>query len=166
MDGERRGLRDGRGPLRVVWQDSIKAWVAERLPEVGDAGFFEPCRGYAVVGDGDEILAGLVYHDYYPNYQTVQVSLAAATPRWASKRIVGRLLSIPFELYGCRKIWASTLHSNSHALRFIVGVGFEKEAVLTDFYGEGKHAVVTSFGRDAWLERYGNGQEQQGTPGA
>lgn len=112
------------------------------------------------------MLAGVVYHDYYPQYRTVQVSLAAANPRWATKRIVGRLLSIPFELYGCRKIWASTPHTNARALRFNAGIGFVKEAVLSDFYGDGAHAIVTSLSRDLWAERYGNGQVLQGTAAA
>ncbi|MBM3346848.1 MAG: hypothetical protein FJY55_10190 [Betaproteobacteria bacterium] len=146
--------------MRVEYSPEAVDWVACRLPEVGSGGFSSNTQGVAVVAEGDRsILAGAVYHDYYPDYGTIQISLAAATPRWASRRIIGQILSIAFERYGCHKIWASTLHSNSHALRFILGVGFEKEALLTDFFGPGRHSIATSMTRDQWAERYTHGQK-------
>lgn len=146
--------------MRLVHSYAMREWVGSRLPFVGPEGFNYTSQGWAVVSEKDgAVLAGVVYHDYYPDYGTVQVSLAAATPRWATRRTIGQLLAIPFERFGCHKIWSSILFSNRRALRFNLGIGFTREALLADYFGMDNHAIVTSLTKQAWAERYCHGQE-------
>lgn len=136
----------------------VAAWVAGRMAQYmpSDPPEFGKSRGYTVVGEDDEtILAGVVFHDYSPKFGTCQVSVAADSARWATRRIIRELLSVPFYGYGCRKVWSIMAQSNERAIKFNLGIGFKREAILSSAFGPKAHAVVTSLRRGQFEHLYG-----------
>ncbi|CAB4139856.1 hypothetical protein UFOVP353_59 [uncultured Caudovirales phage] len=123
----------------VDWgkSDFFAKWTEERIPHVTD---FGPCAALGVVS-GDKVLAGVVFHDYQPDFKTIQLSMAADSPRWATRNIIKELLSYPFFQLGVEKVWTSTPHTNERAIKFNKGIGFKQEAVLAKHFGD-RHAVV------------------------
>lgn len=117
---------------------AVADWVGSRIPHVST---FGPCTGIAVLNE-DRILAGVVYHDYQPDFGTVQLSMAADNPRWAKKEIIAGLLQYPFEQLGCYKVWTATPVENTMALRVNEHIGFLREAVLNSMFGKGRHGVL------------------------
>lgn len=129
----------------------ISKWVAERIPHVTD---FGPCAALGVVTD--RLIAGIVFHDYQPECKTIQLSMAADSPTWASKEIIKELLSYPFNQLGVQKVWTATPHTNERAIKVNKKIGFKQEAVLARHFGD-RHAVICRmFKRD--YERLFNGQ--------
>ena len=120
--------------------EKVAAWVARQLPHVGDAGFGS-CRAVAIV-NGDKPLGAIVYHDYSPQYGTVQISMATRSPLWAQPQTVRDLLAIPFDQYRCNRVWTCIPSDNERAQRFNRGIGMVREAVLRDVFGRKRNGVV------------------------
>jgi RimJ/RimL family protein N-acetyltransferase len=126
--------------MRVLYghDANIAAWVQARIPNITS---FGQCSALGVISGDGKPLAGIVFHDYQPAYGTIQISMAAESPRWASRRIIGEILSYPFKQLGVRKIWTATPLKNERAIRFNKGIGFKQEAVLANQFGD-DHAVI------------------------
>lgn len=120
------------------YTDKVAPWVAHHIPHVTD---FGPCEALAVMR-GDYIIAGVVYHDYQPTCDSIQLSMAAVSPRWAKKEIIAGLLKYPFEQLGCYRLFTATPIDNEKALKVNVHIGFTREAVLHSAFGKNRHCVI------------------------
>ena len=146
----------------------LAAWAAARIPHVGDGGF-GPCWAVGVAR-GRALAAVVVLHDFQPTLGTVQLSAAAASPRWASRQVVGAILGAAFlGRLGApvRRVWMAMPHTNRRAIRFAKGVGFVVEATLREHFAPRVHAVVCGMLDREWKKRYveaGHGQESAGRP--
>ena len=136
----------------------VAQWVAQRVKG------FSPNPGqYVAIGiaDGQRLIAGAVYHDYTRN--GIGMTLAADSPRWATKGNIAALLRYPFEQLNVRRITVSAERKNSRSRKLIEGVGFKLEGVLREGFGAGKDAILYGMlKKDAvrWLERKYDGQIQ------
>lgn len=146
--------------MRVLYghDAEISKWVADKIQHVTE---FGPCAALGVAS-GDRFYAGIVFHDYQPECKTIQLSMAAESPRWASRKIIKELLAYPFLQLGVQKVWTATPHTNERAIKFNKGIGFKQEAVLARHFGD-RHAVICRmFKRD--YERLFNGQISAKSP--
>lgn len=138
--------------LLVGDDEGVSRWVQGNIPHCPTD--FGPCVAIGVVDTSGNPMAGVVYHDYQKEFGTIQLSVAAVTPRWATKNVIRGLLMYPFHQLGCHLIWASTPHKNERVIRFNKGIGFTQEAVLRDRYGPGVHAVIFRMMRTAFDNKY------------
>lgn len=125
--------------MRLVFgqDEKIAEWVACRIPHM--MGSF---RDYAAIGVAtDKLIAGVVYHDHFPSYRHIQISMAADDPRWAQRGVIRGLLAYPFEQLGCERITLTVPHTSHRVLKFTKGIGFVSEGVLRRGFGDA-HAVV------------------------
>lgn len=99
-------------------------------------------------------MAGIVFHDYQEHFKTIAFSIAADSARWATKRLIGRILTYPFEELGMNKLWTATPSSNERALRLAKGLGFTREAVLARHFGK-DHAVINRMFAHDYRRLYG-----------
>lgn len=134
--------------------ESLARWAAQQIPHVGAAGF-GPCKAIGVAKNR-KLWAVCVYHNYAPSYGVCEISFAAVTPRWATKENIRRLLSVPFDQYGCRKVCLTIPHDNARALRFCTGIKFRKEATLRHHFAPGRHAVILSMLRNEYRQHWSN----------
>jgi RimJ/RimL family protein N-acetyltransferase len=126
--------------------EALAAWAAARIPHVGAAGL-GPCTAIGVAsGDDadDELYAVAVFHDWQKAAKTLQVSMAARSPRWATQGTIRALLHYVFEQAGANKLWVAIPDNNSRAIRFNLGIGMVREAVLRHHCGWNRHAVILS----------------------
>lgn len=142
----------------ITGRDALFArWAAEKIPTIGKA---ENFGKYIAVGvatgraSTDKLQAVIVYHDYYPQYGHCQLSVAAADPRWVSKRNIRALLSIPFYQYRCHTVRISTVHTNERVIRLAEAIGFKRETTLADFFGKGRHAAVCRMSIGFYEKKY------------
>jgi RimJ/RimL family protein N-acetyltransferase len=127
--------------------------VAQALEvEPGD---LEPCQAIGVMR-GNELAAGVVYHEYRPEQGDCEMSIAARTPRWASRAAIRTLLAYPFVQLDCRRVTARVRSDNERALRFDLGIGFQVEGRLKSWYAPGVDCVMLGLMRDDWKRgKYG-----------
>lgn len=142
--------------MRLVFgrDEAIADWVISHIPALRGSSF-GPCSAIGVEGSNGGQLAGVVYHDYQPAFATIQLSIAAESPRWATKSIVTQILSYPFDQLAVRKVWAAVPHTNDRALRLIKGLGFVQEGVLKHHFGP-SHAVMWRLLKEDYRRRYGD----------
>lgn len=131
----------------------VSHWVAQHIPHM--RGDFGPSSAIGIVDENNQPMAGVVFHDYQEAYGTIQLSAAAESPRWATKKLIGAILRYPFRQLRVHKVWTATEHENHRAIKFNKGVGFTQEATLKDHFGTGKHAVICRMLKRDFERRYG-----------
>lgn len=131
----------------------VSEWVQRNIPHMVTG--FGPASAIGVVDETGQPMAGVVFHDYQPAYGTIQLSAAAVSPRWASRRLVASILRYPFGDLKVHKVWTATQHKNERALKFNRGVGFTQEGTLKDHFGVGVHAVICRMLAPDYEARYG-----------
>lgn len=124
--------------------EQIAAWVVSNIPRMA-GGVFGPGRAIGVADSADRIIAGVVFHDYQPTCKTIQISMAASTPKWATRRTIAGLLRYPFHQLGVNKVWTASPASNTRAIRFNEGIGFKREAVLERHFGDDDAVICCMF---------------------
>ncbi len=137
--------------LLIGFDEQIARWTAERIPHVSD---FGPCTAIGVTR-GPLLLAGVVYHDYQPDAETIQLSMASASPMWAKRSIIGGLLRYPFEQLGVFKVWTATPIDNVRAIKTNEHIGFKREATLAHHFGRKRHAVICRILAPDYFRLYG-----------
>lgn len=134
--------------MRLVWDqsDAVAAWVAKRCPYVVRG--FDPCVAAGVVSeDGRVLLGGVVFHHFHPEFKTIEVSLAAITPRWLTRRILQQLMAYPFDQLKCQRITTGTPKKYKAARKFLQTFGFKHEGTVRKGFGN-DDAIIS--GLMAW----------------
>lgn len=108
----------------------IAAWVASRIEFMAANPDFGPCIAIGVVDEAGNLLAGVVLHDYHPDWGAVSMSHAALTPKWLTKRIISGIMSVPFVQYGVGRVTATTPRKAASACQFLRKFGFRQEGVI------------------------------------
>lgn len=141
-------------PLRWASDSNAKrlaeTYLKERIPHLGGGGI--GAAQYGVVVNEGRALAVVAFHQYDTLARTMQISMAADVPRWATKQTIRDLLLYPFERAGVFKVWTMQPDHDAgrRAARFNEGIGFRREAILPDQYGPGVGAIVTAMTRPEW----------------
>lgn len=130
------------------FDEHVANWVAERVPQVQRG--FGPCKAIGVSKDG-VLIAGFVYLHWSPEAGTIEMGLAADSPKWATRRVIHFLLTYPFVDCDCQRITLVTSAQNDRANRLAEGLGFKREAVLERAFGPSEDAVIMRLFREEWL---------------
>ncbi len=123
-------------------------WIVSRVPHM-HGGTFGQCAAAGVVVNG-VMAAGVVFHEWQPEYRTMQLSMAADSPRWASPDVLRGLFRYAFVRAGVNKLWTCTPHTNTRALKFNLGIGMKQEAMLRHHFGPKSHAAICSMTAAEW----------------
>lgn len=161
---ERKPLAFAGVRMKIIHdkQTEVMDWVAARMPlmfgdSIKHAG---PYAALGVVDDKGELIAGTIFNDYHPTFSTIQVHLAADTPRWATTNIVRGILAYPFLQLRVNKVWGATPAYLERVLRFNKGIGFTREGVLRHHFGPNQHAVITGMLEKEYRKLYLNDQKE------
>jgi RimJ/RimL family protein N-acetyltransferase len=116
----------------VYGHDAVIAeWVRARAPHA-DNGF----EKYTAIGveHAGEIVAGCVYNEYRGH--SMHVSIASATPRWATRKTLRAFFGYPFLQLQVKRLTAYTGKSMSSVRRFLERLGFVQEGVLRSGFAD------------------------------
>lgn len=102
---------------------------------------FGECRAIGV-GIGGTIVAGFVYFNWFPEARTIEMGLAADTPRWATRSTIRALLAYAFVTCNAQRITLVTSEANDKAIKVALGTGFKREALIERAYGPNENAVL------------------------
>lgn len=141
------------------------SWTVSKIPHVDNERGFGPARAVGVAtghGPEDKLYAVVVFHDYQPECRTVQMSVAAKNPRWATRGLFKRIYDIPFLEFGVNKVWSAIPHTSERVVKFCKITGMKQEATLVDHFGPGVHAVICRMTRREFERRYLRGSASSG----
>lgn len=137
----------------------VASWVQRKI---NHADF----HNYVAIGllENNRLIAGVVYHNHYPAFRGIEMSIAAETPRWASREAIRCFLSYPFIQLRCKRVTACVGARNDRAKRFLPGIGFRKEGTIRQGYGNEDVVIYGMLYSEAkrWLynsKRLKNGQK-------
>lgn len=139
-------------------------WAAKRIP------WLKPHASMKALGviEGPDLshplLAVCIYHGYVEPqvidgktwYGLCEISFAASSPKWATRRTISNLLRIPFMQYNCRKVMTVIPSTNKRAIRFNEGIGLKAEGTLRHQYAKGVHACIFGMLRSEFDARWLN----------
>lgn len=125
----------------VGHDEALCRWVESRI-DWGPGGAFPPGTPAIGVARGDKLLCAVVYHDYQPDFGTVQITMASSSPMWARRENIRALLHYPFRQIQCYKVWWLTRADNTHGIKTFEHVGFKREATLAHQFGRKRHGIV------------------------
>lgn len=134
---------------RFLINDSrVTKFVAE---SVGSADFTSH-TSIGVERDG-EVIAGVIYENW--NGKNVFMHVAARCgSRWLTKGFAKLVFGYAFSALGVSRITGVVPESNSHALRFDSGMGFEHEATLKGAAPDGGDLLVLRMFKEScrWIK--------------
>ncbi|MDP3740367.1 MAG: GNAT family protein [Hyphomonadaceae bacterium] len=148
--------------LLFGFDEQLAKWACARIPWAD----YQPTMKAVGVADGSEadakLLAVCVYHSYLPVrmidgkpwYGVCEISFAADSARWASRRTITNLLRIPFLQYNCRKVTTVIPSTNKRAIRFNEGIGLKPEGTLRHHFAKGVHACIHGMMKPEFEQRW------------
>ncbi len=149
--------------MRLVcgYDEVVKAWVAQRIP--GCDGF-GPATAIGVVDRNDDLVGGVVFHDYQPTYGNIQVSFAGDRANWLTPSLVRGILSYPFYQLGTARITSLTPKRNRRARQFLQKFGFRHEGTVRAGFGT-DDAIISGLMRTEWENHRFYGKKHSTSPG-
>lgn len=131
--------------MRVVWEVPEAVEFVRALTGVRA---FDNCRTAAVV-HGDKMVAGVVFHNYSPEYGLIEVSAGAIDPRWATRTVLQTLFGYVFEI--AQTCIARTAEENTRTRRLWKAFGAQ-EYILPRLRGREASEAILLLTDDAWMQ--------------
>lgn len=132
----------------------VAGWVASHIPSMMGEGF-GPCSAIGVASETGEPIAGVVYHNHFPQYRNIELSVAAISPKWLTRPIITSLLRYPFVQLGVQRLTVVTpANRQTSVWRFLTKFGFKQEGLIRKGLGT-QDAVVWGLLASEWrFNRY------------
>lgn len=131
--------------LRTVYGEDqvIVPWVCEKLKIIDPF----PCVTIGVARN-DELVAAALYNNMQMNLagrpNSIEISFVTIDKRWASRAIIGHLLSYPFGQLRVKRAQSTVSKRNKHVRQFLERLGFKYEGTGRQAWPEGGDACVYS----------------------
>ncbi len=122
---------------------AVSAWTAARIE--GCARGFGKCKAIGVVHGGD-LIAGVVFHDWNPEAEIIELSAAATDRRWMTRNNFTEILNYPFGF--CQMIVARAA-PDGPPRRIFRAIGAD-EFVIPRLGGRGKDGIIATLTREQW----------------
>jgi hypothetical protein len=113
----------------------------------GKPGQFSKFTSLAVV-DGEKLIAGVLFHNWFPQYGIVEMTAAACDRRWLTRPVVKAILAECFIEKNCQTTFVRVADGAAHA-RIFRALGF-KEMRLPNFRGKDKDELLLMLTDDQW----------------
>lgn len=137
--------------LRYIYghDDAVAFFVAQLIPHCRARGFGR-CKAIGVINERDELIAGIVYHNFDPDAGIIEIS-GAAIPRsrWLTRGTIARMYQYPFLQCGCQMIVQRTPADSEQLLRQLAAYDYMFVKVPRMF-GRERDGVLCLLTREAW----------------
>jgi len=126
----------------------VAGFVASMIPACRNRGFGK-CMTIGVI-DGDELVAGIVYHNWNPEAGVIEISCAALPGRtWMTRETIKRAYQYPFLHLGCQMVMQMTAAEDTRLLRQLAALNYAF-ITLPRILGPEADGVVCLLTREAW----------------
>jgi RimJ/RimL family protein N-acetyltransferase len=89
-----------------------------------------------VVDKHDNLIGGVVFNAYQPQYRNIEVSFASTRANWLTPSLVTGILRYPFYQLGAARITSLTPKRLRPARQFLSKFGFKHEGTIRRGYGD------------------------------
>jgi RimJ/RimL family protein N-acetyltransferase len=143
--------------MHIVWAGGSNAdlrnamieWMCEQIwPGEEKTVNNATCMG---VLEGGKPMAVIAYHDYNPDAGVIELSGAATSRRWLSRRSLNEMLAYPFEQADCQMIVTrnSAQPRQKHLHRILKSCGF-KSYLIPRLAGRNEDQFIWTLTQEDW----------------
>jgi len=114
----------------------------------GEPSRLENYCSMAVIDNG-ELIAGTVYHNWYPDEGVVELSSFSTSKRWLTKRVIRAMFTLPLVRLGCQLVVLRVSERNKVMCDIARTFGFT-EVFIPRLRGRDHGEFIFSFTDDQW----------------
>lgn len=138
-----------------MWSPVVAQWVADQIGHGLDWG---PCEAIGVVDKNDNLIGGVVFNAYQPQYRNIEVSFAAIRSDWLTPSLVRGIVGYAFDQLDCARITSLTPKKNRKARQFLQKFGFVHEGTIRKGYGDDS-TIISGLLAEEWrAHRFSRGR--------
>ncbi len=138
--------------LRYVYghDEAVAQFVAQLIPHANGRKLTGKAIG--VIDEDGKLIAGIVYHQYDPVAETIEIT-GAALPgsRWLTRETIARMYAYPFDQLGVQMIVQRTPADAEELLDQLARGGY-MFVKWPRMFGRDRDGVLCLFTREAWDE--------------
>lgn len=79
--------------------------------------------------DDEALIAGVLYHNWYPETGVIELSAGSLTKRWLTRPVLKAMFSLPFDRLGCQLCVLRVSERNPPMIRIAKAYGFEDHVI-------------------------------------
>lgn len=106
--------------------EAVSGFVAALL---GFSEGFDPCQAIGFLDPSGTLEAGIVYHNWQPENQVIEISAASTHRKWLTRDRLKEIYGYPFDGLGCRIVVARIGEHNTRARRIWRSLGAREYAI-------------------------------------
>lgn len=125
----------------------VANWVAGQLDQMGFAGNLMNAFG---TFDGDRLLGGVVFHNFYPEEGVVEMTAASVDSRWLTKHMIRAMFGYAFNVLCAQVVVLRVSETNQRMVNIAKRFGFDL-CTIPRLRGRDEAEVVCTFTDDQWL---------------
>ena len=155
--------------MQIVWagpnnspeaNEAIGNWVSFQIWRRPHS--FGGFSSMGVMRDGRPI-GGIVFHNWDPDAQVIEMSGAATDRKWLSRSVLGAMFGYPFDQLGCQLVamQVSAAERQSHLHRMLKVYGF-KETRIPRLGGRDEDKFIFTLTDDDWRANRFNRKQDHG----
>lgn len=124
----------------------VAQFVAESIP--GCERGFGPCVAMGVF-DKDDLVGGVVFHNWNPESGVMEMSGAATSGRWLTRPVLWAMHEYIFETAQCQLAIQRVSEKNKRMLRIATAYGYEKH-LIPRLRGRDEAECIMTLTDDDW----------------
>ena len=104
-----------------------------------------------MVDKHDNLIGGVVFNAYQPQYRNIEVSFASTRANWLTPSLVTGILRYPFYQLGAARITSLTPKRLRPARQFLSKFGFKHEGTIRRGYGD-DDCIISGLLESEWRD--------------
>ena len=109
---------------------------------------FGPCGSMGIFKN-EKLIAAIIFHNWIPENGVIEISAAASSPAWLTKRSIREIMAIVFDQHKCQQLVSRMAEDNKRAIQIYKFLGFQS-ILLPNMRGSGKHELLMLLTKDQW----------------
>ena len=128
---------------------TVADFVAQLIPHCR-RGFGPHCKAIGILEDDGRLIAGMVYHNYEPEAQIIEMSGAALPKKqWLTRGTLARMYQYPFLQIGCQ-MTVMRVPADDEQLLWILARYNYSFVRIPRLFGRDRDGVVCSLTAEDW----------------
>lgn len=132
--------------MKVDWgcRDEVTEFVSS---ELGFSRGFSDCQTAAIRDEDGSLVAGVVFHDWSPETEVIEISCAAQDARWCQRNVMQQVFGYVFHF--CQMCVFRVHEDNKRTRRLIRAFG-AKEHLIPRLRGRDANEIIMTLTDDDW----------------
>ena len=138
--------------LRYLYDqhEIVAKFVSTLIPHCR-RGFGDAVRGIGVIDEAGRLIGGLVYYNWDPEAEIIELAGAATHARWLTRGTIARMYQYPFLQCGCQMVVQRTPADDKKLLGQLAAYDYTFVTVPR-LFGRDRDGVICSLTYEAWVD--------------